>query len=171
MSTIGAWFKRRGARSNGTSRRSGPTGYGGFLSHLRATFSAPEPESEALKQLVVNLSSMTSQHLPRSKRKWLQLLVESPYLDGPLGVYADAFAEIAFEVYEPRNKGPHPRCLSRCRSPNPTTIGPWGGSPRCRPESGTPDVRRRTRSRVPPCPREGRGTRVRRTMRSGSRER
>ncbi len=105
MSTIGAWFKRRGARSNGTSRRTGPTGYGGFLNRLRAEFSAPEPESEALKQLIVNLSSMTSQHLPRSKRRWLELLVDSPYLDGPLGVYADAFAEIAFEVYEPRNRG------------------------------------------------------------------
>lgn len=92
------WFK------GGGLRRSVKRGLGNYDDFLQR-FSAPEPESAALKQLVVNLSSMTSQHLPRSKRRWLELLVESPYLDGPLGVYADAFAEIAFEVYEPRNQG------------------------------------------------------------------
>jgi len=80
-------------------------GYDGFLQRVRAEFASPEPESDALRQLVVSLSSMASQHLPRSKRKWLELLVDSPYLDGPLGVYADAFSEVAFQVYRPRNKG------------------------------------------------------------------
>jgi len=100
-----SWLRGRRTRSAGTSLRRAPSGYDGFLQRVRAEFSSPEPESEALRQLIVSLSSMTSQHLPRSKRKWLELLVDSPYLDGPLGVYADAFAEIGFQVYRPRNQG------------------------------------------------------------------
>lgn len=68
-------------------------------------FSAPEPESDALRQLVVGLSSQNVQHLPRDKRRWLELLVDSPYLAGPLGVYADEFAAVGWQLLQPRNQG------------------------------------------------------------------
>ena len=105
MSTAGSWLKRLAGRSNAISRRKQGSGYSHFLKRARAQFSSPEPVAEALQQLVVSLASQTSQHLPRDKRKWLEVLVESPFLAGPLEVYADEFAAVGFQVFRPRNKG------------------------------------------------------------------
>ena len=56
-------------------------------------FSSPEPESEALRELVWKLAGLRHAHLPRDKARWLELLSDSPFLQGPVGVYADEFAQ------------------------------------------------------------------------------
>ena len=72
--------------------------YSGIKASLVEKFSAPNPESVALQDLVFKTAGMRSAGLPREKGFWLQLLNESPFLAAPVAVYADEFAKIGWQL-------------------------------------------------------------------------
>ena len=95
-------FSRRGTSAPSSSSLQS---YDAFKGELVQRFSSPEPESDQLRQLIVRLAGFNTGHLPRDKRRWLELLVESPYLAGPLEVYKDEFSAVGYEILRPRDRG------------------------------------------------------------------
>lgn len=95
-------FARRGTS---TPTLSSLQSYDAFKGELVQRFSSPDPESDQLRQLIVRLAGFNTGHLPRDKRRWLELLVESPYLAGPLEVYKDEFSAVGYEILRPRDRG------------------------------------------------------------------
>lgn len=100
-----SWFSRLRRPSGGRSSYRRGSGFDSFRKGLQATFSVPQPEAEALRQFVKALSGFSTQQLPRDKKAWLSLLVESPFLAGPVRVYRDEFAKIGYQLLQPRNQG------------------------------------------------------------------